>query len=578
MKRPLQILLCFVPAFAVGWMLVSSASTKDSVPVKTPVPSAPNPTDEAMAPLRATKDRWTAIHAAIQLARGIPPRERQAWLDGTRFRHADPLVVQMFTVELEELLFQEDPYALVTAQIAGDKRGSASRNLARLAKLDPEKLIAFGKTAANPDHGRRMIFAAMEELVGRDPATVLKLALEFPPPADGQALSKDMVRLLAKGAVNDPEKLLDLADARGDRWRALLRAAAAQAVVAKDFTSGVKWLAAQPDGGALYQAIFGIGGVSMEESKVNARKIAENLSLFTPDFVASLQRSSFANSWPMTYDMIGSEELWLSADLGRLGFSSQEQGKLRFEAIEAISRRDAAAAIKYLTDPAMGITAELRRALLLGMRSTQLSMGKEIPPEMLAILTEAELTALKSQEAKFQQNQATPKKPLSIPEQFAEVFNEPNSDSMLMRSENWGPDQIQEALTFVRNAKPEVLADMVKRMQHTGAPLLDLSAEIYRLALVNNLATKKVREELIETAIHWGSREPDKASAWVLTLPAGPERLCSIQNIAAQWSSGDPNGAAKWIATLKDPAEAAAAKEAIRLYNEKTKQQKREGE
>ncbi len=576
MKRPLQFLLCLAPSLAAGWMIMSASSTRDPVARQVPVPPAAPVVDEAMAPLRGAKDRWTAIHAAIQLARSIPPGERQAWLDGARFRHADPLVVTIFTLELEELLFQEDPYALVAARMAADKHWGGGY-LSRLAKLDPEKLIAFGRSAADPAQGRQMMLAGMNELVTRDPAATLKLALEFPPPADGKELPKDMVRLLAKAGAGDAEKLLDLADARGDRWRSLLRAAAAQTLVTKDFPTGLKWMAAEPDGAVLFHAVFGVGNRPFAEVQENVRLIAANLASFTPEFVQAVSRSAFTNRWPSSYDYSGAEEVWLAADLGRLGYSAQEQIELHGEILQTLSWHDGAAALKYLADPAMKITPDQRQVILQGLRDRQLSSGQPMPPEMQAILTEAEVAMLKSREAKIAEYQ-TPKKAPGIPEQFAEVMSEPGSESMLMHSENWGEEQVAEALAYVRNAKPEVLADMVKRMQHTGAPLSALAAEIYRLALVNNIATKKVREELIETGIHWASEEPDKASAWAESLPAGPERLCTIRNIAAQWNAGDPGGATKWIAGLKDPAEAEAAKEAIRIYNEKTKQTRSPGD
>jgi hypothetical protein len=574
MKRPVQILLCLVPSFAAGWWLMESFGTATPVAAAAPVSAASRPTDEAMAPLRAAKDRWTAIHAAIQLARSIPPRERQEWLEGVRFRHADPLVVEMFKTELEELLFQEDPYALVAAQIASGKQ-SAGAHLTRLAKLDPAKLIAFGQAAADPVHGRRMIFAGMTELVTSDPATVLKLALEFPPPVDGNELPKDMVRLLAKAGGNDAEKLLDLSDARGDRWRSMLRAAAAQATVTKNFAQGLQWIAAQPDAGVLFKSLFSVGGISMEEMKTNARKIAENLGALPPEFVATVRRAAFANSWPLSYDISGAEDIWLAADLKRLGFPAKEQSRIRLDAMRSLVWQDAATVAKYLADPAF-LAAEDRKALLLDLQVRQLQGMRPMAPEILAALGEADRKLLAEAEAKFRSNQQqAPKGPLSVPEQIVASMTEKGSEALHLQVVNWGPEQMDEALAYIRGAKPEILKEMVKRIQRTGAPPLPLAAELYRLALVNNMATPKVREELIETSIHWGSRQPAKAAAWVETLPAGPERLCSIQNVAAQWSAGDPSGAAAWIATLKDSAESEAAKEAVKIYNEKTKHAQR---
>jgi hypothetical protein len=550
---------------------VSVASTAPTGAPQATAPAVPETwvSDSPEARVRAAKDRWTAIHAAIQLAREIPPGERRAWLDVGRFRHADPLVMQMFILELEELLFQADPYALVAWELASGRR-SASKHLQRLARQDADGLIAFGQSFSDPVQGRSMIFAALKELVSRDSDRVLKLALDFPPPPDSDDLPMEMVRLLAEAGEANAGKLLNLAETKGDRWRGLLRASAARAMVAKDFGSGLKWLCAEPDAALLYTGAFGINGSTMEEMRGNARKLAENLDLLPDGFARVLNRAMETGGWPNVLDMGGGEELWLAADLGRLGIGSREQGQIRIDLVDMLAKDNLAAALKYLADPALFGTKQ-RKDALRKIHYMQQLRGKDMPAEMRAALTEDEAKMIAEMDALYQKNQAAPKKPLTVPEQFVAAMNDAGSDALHLRSENWAPEDLDQALAYVRDANPELLAELTKRIMRTGYPLKPLAAEIYKLALVNNIASLKVREELIETAIHWGDSDPVRAAAWAESLPAGPERLRSLQNIAAQWNRDDPAGAERWISTLKDKTEAEAAREAVRIFDAKVK-------
>jgi hypothetical protein len=526
--------------------------------------------DGAIARVRGAKDRWTAIHAAIQLAREIPPGERRTWLQDGRFRHPDPLVAQMFTLELEELMYREDPFALLEWEMANNSR-SAPKHLQRLAKEDAEALLARGQGSTNPEQGRSMIFAALKELVNTEPDRVLKLAVDFPPPPDTDDLPMDMVRLLAKAGEADSSKLLDLAETKGDRWRSVLRASAARAMISKDFAAGLKWLAAEPDAGVLYAGAFNANGATMDEMRGNARKLAEHLALLPDDFAGMVNGVTLGGNWPDLYNVGGGEELWLEADLGRLGIGSREQVQLRAKLVEMLSGRDVSAAMKYLADPAL-FSAKQRMEALRQMRYDQQLRGKEMPAEMAAALSTDEVKAVAEMDAKHQaQRAAAPKGPLSISEQFARAMNDPDSDALHLPTHNWGPESRDQALAYVRAASSEKVAEMAERLTRTGGNLGSISGEIFRLALVNNTATAKQREHLIETSIHWGGDDPVRAAAWAETLPAGTERLRSIQNIAAQWSRQDPAGSEAWIATLKDKAEADAAREAVRIFEAKAK-------
>jgi hypothetical protein len=526
--------------------------------------------DGAIARVRGAKDRWTAIHAAIQLAREIPSGDRRAWLQDARFRHPDPLVVQMFTQELEELAYQEDPFELLEWEMANNSR-SAPRHLQRLAKEDVEALLSRGQGSANPAQRQTMIFAALKELVNTDPNRVIRLALDLPPPPDTEDLPMDMVRLLAKAGEADSAKLLTLAETKGDRWRSVLRASAARAMMTKDFATGLKWLVSEPDAELLYAGAFGMIGSTTEEMRGNARKLAEHLALLPDGFADVLSRSLNTPSWPNPMDTGGAEELWLAADLGRLGIGSREQAQVRSDLVDTLTNDNIAAAMKYLADPAL-FSAKQRMETLRKIRYSQHLRGKEMPAEMTAALSADEAKALAEMDAKYQaQRAAAPKGPLSIPEQFERAMNDPGSDALHLPAHNWGPEHLDQALAYVRAADPELIGVLAKRLMRTGGSLNPIAGEVYRLALVNNQATPKMREQLIETSIHWGGADPVRAAAWADTLPGGTERLRSIQNIAAQWSRQDPSAAEAWIVTLKEKVEADAAREAVRISEEKRK-------
>lgn len=561
--------LVFTASLAAGWGAMSLGSrpeavvsSADPVPAEGPVDSP----EAALAPLRAAKDRWTAIHAAIQLAREIPPQERLAWLDGARFRHSDPLVVQMFMAELEELLFTDDPYGFVATGIAKDRR-TVGRYLTRLAEQDPEGLIAFGKQYENPEQGRRMMLAGMNVLVEKDPARVLALALEFPPPGKGEP-SAEMTRLLAKAAGNDSGKLLDLADQRGDRWRVQLRASAVQAMAKTDMANAVRWLAGQPDGARLYAAAFDMVGMPLADARAESKRIAEHLAEFSPKFAVELNRT-VSGGWPGIFRMMGCEELWLAADLSKLGVSKKWQTDVVKSALGSLSSRDPVAAARYLAEHP-DFPAKSRQEVLRNMEELLQMTGGEVSAEMASFLTEAEFTRLKEASARNHEPPKPAPKPPTIADQFAEAMKGPVSDALMLRAQ-WTPAQFEEALTYVRSAPPEKLQEMAARLVYTGNPMPQLAAEIYRLALVNGVSNPKANLKVIEIAIHWGESDPVSAAAWATSFPAGKERISAMQNIAAQWSFSDPQGAERWITGLKDPEEARQVREAVKIALEQSR-------
>jgi len=244
---------------------------------------------------------------------------------------------------------------------------------------------------------------------------------------------------------------------------------------------------------------------------------------------------------------------------------------VRSDRVDTLTNDNIAAAMKYLADPAL-FSAKQRMETLRKIRYSQHLRGKEMPAEMTAALSADEAKALAEMDAKYQaQRAAAPKGPLSIPEQFERAMNDPGSDALHLPAHNWGPEHLDQALAYVRAADPELIGVLAKRLMRTGGSLNPIAGEVYRLALVNNQATPKMREQLIETSIHWGGADPVRAAAWADTLPGGTERLRSIQNIAAQWSRQDPSAAEAWIVTLKEKVEADAAREAVRISEEKRK-------
>ncbi|MEK7949502.1 hypothetical protein [Luteolibacter soli] len=560
--------LVFVASLAAGWGAMALRRPESAVPPVAPVPRAAtgNSAEAAMAPLRAAKDRWTAIHAAIQLARDIPPQERLAWLDGGLFRHPDPLVVKLFMGELEGLLFNEDPYGFVADGIAKGRR-TAVQHLARLAEQDAEGLIDFGKKLANPEQGRRMMFAGMKVLVDRDPAAVLALALEFPPPGNGEPAG-EMTRLLAKAAGHDGEKLLNLADQRGDRWRAQLRAAAAQAMMTKDMGNAVRWLSTQPDGARLYAAAFDLaGGMSLEEMQAESKRVAEHLGDFSPKFAADLNRT-IPGGWPGIRTR-GCEELWLAADYSQLGFSKKQTADTLKSALGGLFSHDPVAAARYLSEHT-DFPAKARQELIGNLEQRYGVTREEVPAELASFLTEAEFNRLKDAGMRSREKSQQPQKTPTVADEFAEAMSGPVEDALMLRSQ-WTPAQMEEAVAYVRNAPPEKLKEMADRLVYTGNPLQPIAAEIYRMALVKGVGNATTSEEMIEISIHWGGSDPTAASAWAESLPAGPERLCAVRNIASQWSFNDPAAAERWIAGLKDASEAKEARQAVKLAVEKSR-------
>jgi hypothetical protein len=51
-------------------------------------------------------------------------------------------------------------------------------------------------------------------------------------------------------------------------------------------------------------------------------------------------------------------------------------------------------------------------------------------------------------------------------------------------------------------------------------------------------------------AVNWSKKDPDAASQWVQSLPAGDAKLWAQKNLAANWTQYDPEAVDQWIKTL----------------------------
>jgi hypothetical protein len=55
-----------------------------------------------------------------------------------------------------------------------------------------------------------------------------------------------------------------------------------------------------------------------------------------------------------------------------------------------------------------------------------------------------------------------------------------------------------------------------------------------------------------QLAARWGDEDPNAASKWVSSLPAGEERLWAAKNLASRWADYEPKAAERWMATLPE--------------------------
>lgn len=570
--RILAPVLAFLLSAAAGWLLMPSPAPAPTAPVDPDagIVAAPPPPssgralqrekiDAAMAPVRAAGTRWEAIRATLALARSLSPADRKAWLAGSWFKHSDPLLVQLFTDELGELIFEEDPHAFLAS-------GNPDYGLLRrFGRLDPEGLIAYANSTEDPKKKAILLHLGMEGLAEKDPAAAYKLLLEMPPPAE---VVPKMARLMAKAAQGDATKLLALAEQRGDRWRFFLRSAAAEAMIAKDPAAAIHWMSEQDDGGKLCTGVYSIMEMPPEMARAKYGWLADHLDQL-PDGFAGKVNDSSSTGWPDPFLLKGHEEKWLVADFERLGLRGEALREMKLYALGSWGGRDPEAAVKLLMDPAFIAPADRRRIVGDWLRS--ISPPAELPAGVLAVLDEASLKEVAEKTAYYQKKQENPLRPVTAAGLFAkELASGTEKDDLSFLSYQWSPTKTTDAIAYVQGRSDAEIRTMSIRIGSGHPQYASVVGEIHRQALLRKVPTPSLVKDVAQVAIHWGAYDPASASVWAGSLPAGEARSYAIRNIASRWHLADSKAAERWISSLKDPAEVQAAREAVASALKKT--------
>jgi hypothetical protein len=76
-------------------------------------------------------------------------------------------------------------------------------------------------------------------------------------------------------------------------------------------------------------------------------------------------------------------------------------------------------------------------------------------------------------------------------------------------------------------------------------------------------------------AVNWSKIDPEAASQWVQSLPAGDAKLWAQKNLAANWTQHDPEAVDQWIKTL--PAESRGEVEKFMQTHDKVDEPEPEG-
>ncbi len=522
------------------------------MPVARHAPRAGMPEDvqRQLAAVRAARTPEERQRAAIQLARTLPVAELAAWFDAGWYPFHDGIDSTLFYRIARGRWLAEDPAGLLDRCLL--RNSEATYEMIReWTKRDPAGALAWVEALERPRDTQRVAYGFYQQLALSDPALALGRveALHAKP---GVVVESHVVRLLLAGLA---EKAGSALRAQSAGWppelRRLADGALASATLKRDFATGLAELRGRPDGRELFvQAV--------ESESMSARNVLEFAAELPAGWLAAAVRGN-----PLAL-VQHNAAAWLDADLGALGVDESTRRSLRSYAMGLMAHREPAEALGLLDRG--DLTADERSQLLGRALEALARKDAAAAREWVARLTdEAEIELATKAVAQGTAAQgAQERKPASPQEWVAglaaggeetqRIGYNPGGDQG-----NWDTAAIAEARAAFATLDDAGKAAAALRLTD-GSAYFGLSGEMFELRadataflLEHPDATppaEGMARNVSQLAANWVAEDPAAASRWVAGLPAGEERTWAMKNLARHWAEHEPTAAAAWARSL----------------------------
>lgn len=566
MKRALLPIGIFAACAAAGWLAgqlrqpataaATDASAQDAaMPAKSrrdPLKSRmPREVSERLARIRAAENPEERLRATMLLAYAIPAGEIEMWYGSDWFDEGvQDMESYLFYRVLRMRWRAADPQALMsyclrkgaenTSEIAGE-----------WATQDPAAALAYLDELKDPARRSRFAVAISGALGAADPKLVLSRIPEFQR-RFSENDSSFVQGIIGKLAETAPELLRAESAAWPDSLKDQVAIALTKNSLKRDFASGIAGLAGMEKGKDIFLKAVQHNSELMGEAGQR------------PELLPAGWLASAVNGAGAYYLVQKDPRKWLEADLAALGLSGGAASQVRSTAISQFGSKNAGELLQIFSSGTLDAASR---------QSAISSLVRSLPADQvesfLATLTDEKELALA--------RQSQPKKPVeetkeaSTPASLLAHLGKEGTSFDYGQSrgfETWTKEQLKgfagdfDALSAEQ--KP-VVALKLAQDNYRSLPR-EVETHVIEYLIGNPPPPKEnqpgrpqgYQESKVATraatklAARWADEDPNAASQWVSSLPAGEERLWAAKNVASRWADYEPKAAERWMATLPE--------------------------
>lgn len=547
-------LLGFIFMYAVGWYIAtpraSVAEGEDPSQINV-IPSHRHRTQstresglvaQQMQTIRNADAPIERMRKTIALANSLPASEFVAWAQGDRFDFRQGPELDVFRMILFERWLKEDPDSLIPW---ADKNnfGQAGRALLYLANQDPKRLINFYRN--NPNEKAEL--RNLKEVAKKHPALALQRLQELSAAGLSNNAADAAMHLLGQLAKNSYDALEAALESLAPNLRGVAENSLCEQRLVNSFDTEIRALWERPDGWKEFQ-------IFVWNDDIMKKLIGEMAHLPASWRVGLAERLDAVNA--------RNAKQWLEADLEQAGFTQSQISQIRGNALSKIALSDPEFALKNLEGSAME-ESKKKQLISNALRGVK---GDEVKIESLISMLSSEedkqlardqlkLAELSRMDAKAQKPDEWLKTVGTIND-FQEI-----SYSALHQLQDWDQAKIAD----LRNQFNELPHDQKQNIARA------VSAVLHHSGIDSGFAGDAIRYLAIHPpaadsgqngryndpfmasstyAVKLAMNDPEAATSWIKTLPAGDAKLWAQKNVAANWQQYDPRAVDQWIKTL----------------------------
>lgn len=548
----------FIAAGIVGWSLgggsVSPAPSsarplaqarKNERPARpSRLSAAASAAGARLAPVRGAATPEARMRATIDLANSLPVSEFGTWMEGGYFNLRGGAELTLFTKILMERWMKEDPEGLVEWSLKNDTYQSHEL-LSKWSEKEPQRAIAFFKSHPHAEQEMSML----QSLAKSHPDLALRRFLEITATGVSSGNSSRAYRFMQALAESSPAALEASLASLPPVLRSQAETALSGRRLVSSFATEIRALWELPNGWKIFEENAG------QNSKM-AAGVFDELANLPPAWRSSLTSNSYYFIDEST------AEKWLNADLTSYGFTPEQEKSLKRNALGQMDRGKPEEIFKRMAE--MDLDDDGRRNLISNVFAFQ-SQNPEKAEALVALLgSEADRDLARSiiKDRTIDQDESTPDKPEEWLERLGDLDpKNSNPYSLMSAIQNWDPVKLSE-LKSKFNGMPDDKKQTVAQIITNNDSVSTRGSEIHGMAL-HYLVSHPVElpedqrnsgKDIIAASsgyvVHLALDNPDAATEWIRTLPAGDAKSWAEKNLATNWAQYDPKAVEQWLKTL----------------------------